>query len=217
MKQDKETKAKLLQSAKEEFLEKGYMKASLRNICKNAGVTTGALYFFFQDKEDLFEALTKEAVEGIFQLMQEHYAEERALMGRGVLHSPEMAEHEDDFELARAVIHQMYLHREMILLVLTKAQGTKYENIADVFVETSEKHYWKMAQGMQAAYPDAVVDEKFIHWLAHEQIDAFIYTITHIEEEEMAVRFISQTATYMMAGWYGLFMNKNQINLKGTE
>ncbi len=210
MKQDKETRAKLLQSAKEEFLEKGYMKASLRNICKNAGVTTGALYFFFQDKEDLFEALTKEAVEGIFQLMQEHYAEESALMGSGVLHSPEMAEHEDDFELARAVIHQMYLHREMILLVLTKAQGTKYENIADVFVETSEKHYWKMAQGMQAAYPDAVVDEKFIHWLAHEQIDAFIYTITHIEDEEEAMRFISQTATYMMAGWYGLFMNKNR-------
>lgn len=208
MKQDKETKAKLLQSAKEEFLEKGYMKASLRNICKNAGVTTGALYFFFEDKEDLFEALTRETVESIYQMMQKHYAEENALMGSGVLHSSKMVEHEDDFELARSVIHQMYLHREMILLVLTKAQGTKYENIADLFIETSEKHYWAMAQGMQAAYPDAVVDEKFIHWLAHEQIDAFIHMITHIKDEEEAVRFIRQVVTYMMAGWYGLFMNK---------
>ena len=50
--QDKATKEKLLESAKKEFLEKGYMKASLRTICKNAGVTTGALYFFFQGKED---------------------------------------------------------------------------------------------------------------------------------------------------------------------
>lgn len=208
MKQDKETKAKLLQSAKEEFLEKGYMKASLRNICKNAGVTTGALYFFFQDKEDLFDALTRETVEGLFQMMQEHYEEENALMGSGILHSPEMVEHKDDFDIARSVIHQMYLHREMVLLVLTKAQGTKYENIADLFIETSEKHYWKMAQGMQAAYPEAVVDEKFIHWLAHEQIDAFIYMITHIENEEEAVHFISQMITYMMSGWYGLFMSK---------
>lgn len=43
---DRETKEKLLASAKAEFMEKGYAKASLRKICANAGVTTGALYFF---------------------------------------------------------------------------------------------------------------------------------------------------------------------------
>lgn len=42
---EKETKKKLLESAKKEFLEKGYMHASLRNICKNAGVTTGHCIF----------------------------------------------------------------------------------------------------------------------------------------------------------------------------
>ena len=57
MKEEKETKERLLISAKKEFVEKGYLQASLRNICKNAGVTTGALYFFFQDKEDLFAAV----------------------------------------------------------------------------------------------------------------------------------------------------------------
>ena len=44
--ENKETRQHLLECAKREFLEKGYMKASLRNICKEAGVTTGALYFF---------------------------------------------------------------------------------------------------------------------------------------------------------------------------
>ena len=43
MKNEKETKANLLASAKKEFMEKGYTQASLRNICKNAGVTTGYL------------------------------------------------------------------------------------------------------------------------------------------------------------------------------
>ena len=46
---EKETKRKLQECAMKEFLEKGYMKASLRNICREAGVTTGALYFFFID------------------------------------------------------------------------------------------------------------------------------------------------------------------------
>ena len=35
---------KLLESAKEEFLSKGFLEASLKTICDNAGVTTGALY-----------------------------------------------------------------------------------------------------------------------------------------------------------------------------
>ncbi len=51
---DSETKIHLIQCAKKEFMEKGFVGASLRGICQKAGVTTGALYFFFQDKDDLF-------------------------------------------------------------------------------------------------------------------------------------------------------------------
>ncbi len=208
MKQDKETKNKLLQSAREEFIEKGYMKASLRTICKNAGVTTGALYFFFKDKEDLFESLTRETVNGIYQIMQTHFQEERDMIGNGMLLTPVSAEESKDFEDSRMIIHQMYLRREDVLLVLTKSQGSKLENIADQFIETAEQHYRAMALGMQQAYPDKVLDDKFIHWLAHGQIDAFIYMITHIEDEEEAVRYMRQAITYMMSGWYGLFTGR---------
>ncbi len=48
MKDERETKEKLLQSARAEFLAKGYQGASLRSICKASGVTTGALYFFLR-------------------------------------------------------------------------------------------------------------------------------------------------------------------------
>ena len=34
----------ILSAAMQEFLEKGFKSASLRNIVKTAGVTTGALY-----------------------------------------------------------------------------------------------------------------------------------------------------------------------------
>lgn len=37
-------------AAKAEFLEKGYQAASLRNIVKNAGVTTGAFYGYYDSK-----------------------------------------------------------------------------------------------------------------------------------------------------------------------
>lgn len=44
-------------AAKEEFLEKGFKGASLRNIVKTAGMTTGAFYGYYGSKEELFSAL----------------------------------------------------------------------------------------------------------------------------------------------------------------
>lgn len=52
-----ETKAALLSAAADEFYECGYEKASLRHICSRAGVTTGAVYCFFENKEDLLANL----------------------------------------------------------------------------------------------------------------------------------------------------------------
>ncbi|MBQ2464886.1 MAG: TetR/AcrR family transcriptional regulator, partial [Treponema sp.] len=60
---DGSTKEKLLEAAKNEFMQNGFLKASLRTICKNAGVTTGALYFFFHDKEDLFDSIVKPVID----------------------------------------------------------------------------------------------------------------------------------------------------------
>ena len=54
-----ETRATLLKAATEEFAEYGFEKSSLRRICTRAGVTTGALYASFRDKDDLFENVIK--------------------------------------------------------------------------------------------------------------------------------------------------------------
>ena len=63
MKNKKETMEKIKQAALEEFYEKGYAKASLRTICSRAGVTTGAMYFSFENKEALFRAILEPLVQ----------------------------------------------------------------------------------------------------------------------------------------------------------
>ena len=40
------TEENLIRCGREEFLEKGYAGANLRDICKRAGVTTGAFFIF---------------------------------------------------------------------------------------------------------------------------------------------------------------------------
>ena len=51
---DRSIDPRIMESAKEEFLQKGFLDASLQEICKKAGVTTGALYKRFKGKEELF-------------------------------------------------------------------------------------------------------------------------------------------------------------------
>lgn len=52
-----QTRCNLLAAALTVFYERGVSKASLDEIAKTAGVTRGALYWHFKNKEDLFEAL----------------------------------------------------------------------------------------------------------------------------------------------------------------
>ena len=51
------TLEKIQDAAMEEFLDKGFLGASLRQIVKNAGVTTGAFYGYFSSKEALFASM----------------------------------------------------------------------------------------------------------------------------------------------------------------
>ena len=70
MEEQGETLTRIHQAAMEEFLEKGFADASLRQIVKNAGVTTGAFYGYYSSKDALFTALVEPhaaAVMGIFR------------------------------------------------------------------------------------------------------------------------------------------------------
>lgn len=205
MKRDKETKNKLLECAREEFMEKGYMNASLRNICKKAEVTTGALYFFFKDKDDLFQSLVKDTVEELQQIMLKHFQGEQELAVKGMI-TPEVLENGNhDMEDSIQAIHQMYLHREDMLLVLTKSQGSSFDHIEDWFVEKAENQFRTIADCMNQQYPEVVIDDNVIHWVAHMMIYAFVYMITHIENEQEAMKYIEKAITYMVTGWFGMF------------
>lgn len=202
MKNEKETKKKLLTSAKEEFLEKGYMQASLRIICKNAGVTTGALYFFFQDKEDLFASLVEGPLNKLSAVMMQHYQEE--------LHQSEdciesIADMEDDVRAARGCVHYLYEYHDEFQLLLTKSQGSRFEHCIDQFVEITEQHYRKLADQMTKQMGTAAVDDYMIHWMSHMHIDTFVHLITHEKSEKSALEHTEMITRYLISGWLGMF------------
>lgn len=204
MGEDKATREKLLASAKEEFLEKGYMKASLRTICKKAGVTTGALYFFFQDKEDLLRNLVEEPLRGLSFIIQKHFSLELDVEPGMV----PVGEGSEDIKAAKEVVHFMYLHYDIFQILLTKSQGSMYEDIVSRFADVIEKHYSVLVRKMAKASGLPEPNRYIIHWLSHMQIDAFIHLLTHEPEEERALGHIEEIVIYLLSEWNGLFFQK---------
>ncbi len=121
---DRSIDPRLLAAAKEEFLKKGYEKASLAAICKAAGVTTGALYKRYEGKEDLFSALVSETV----REMEEYVFG----IEKTDLTSCTDQELYDSFSLFpeanRRWLKFLYDRREGFTLLIRCAAGSRYEN-----------------------------------------------------------------------------------------
>lgn len=54
--------AEIVRAAYEVFAEKGFAAARLDDIARRAGVSKGALYLYFANKQEIFEAVVKDAV-----------------------------------------------------------------------------------------------------------------------------------------------------------
>lgn len=205
---DRETKEKLLASAKTEFMEKGYSKASLRKICANAGVTTGALYFFFKDKEDLFRSIVEKPLRDLLEMMSMHFAEDAQLLSEmdGYVYSD--GDHE---ELVQLLIRHLYANRDAFLLLLTKSQGTAFESCIDEVVEKIEKGYRVMAERMAEKTPGMQVNPYMLHWMTHMNIDAFIHLLTHEPDEQKALSHMQRIIDYLVKGWMELILIPGEV------
>jgi len=58
-----ETRDMIMQAARKVFSEKGYHKAGIADIVREAGISTGSIYAHFRDKHDLFSQLIQETNE----------------------------------------------------------------------------------------------------------------------------------------------------------
>jgi len=65
------TRQKVLDAARSLFAERGYEPATIRDIAKGAGMSTGAVFANFQDKAELFEAVLTEDMAGLAQVMKD--------------------------------------------------------------------------------------------------------------------------------------------------
>jgi len=61
------TKAKLVETAKDLFLEKGFDGLKMQELADRAGMNKGLLHYYFKSKESLFKAIFNEAISSLFE------------------------------------------------------------------------------------------------------------------------------------------------------
>ena len=136
---DKSIDPRLLKSAKEVFLDKGFEMAQLSEICKKAGVTTGALYKRFAGKEELFCELVKETIEAMEKYVDRiedadlsTYTDQQIYEGFHM--DPEANIHWLNF---------LYKHKEGFTLLIKCSSGTRYGDFHDKWPERMNRVHYK--------------------------------------------------------------------------
>lgn len=136
---DKSIDPRLLASAEAEFNKNGFIKAELKTICENAGITTGALYKRYKGKEELFCAV----VEGIVSELTD-FVESRSDIDFSALSNDEIiASWTMTYESFIPMFRLLYDNRITFVLLIDKAAGTRYENFDHEFVTKLSYAYEK--------------------------------------------------------------------------
>lgn len=190
----------VLVSARKEFLEKGYTKASLREICKKAGVTTGALYKRFPNKESLFMALVEPVIRDVYLLEKRVEEHDYARLEKG--NAREIWE--ASTETIKDYANFIYDRYEGFRLLLCKAEGSPCNNFMHDFVTRHTKVTLKFLKVVQEKGMNVkLINEMELHMLLTAFYATLFEPLLHGLSREDALRHCEYVA--QLFNWRVIF------------
>lgn len=195
------TKQYLLELAKEEFLSKGYSGASVRNIAKTAGLTTGAVFRYYPDKAALFDALVAEAADGLTnQFKAAQNAHFDLIPTNKVNESTDLST-----DYLNHFINYIYDHFDAFKLVLCCSEGTRYahyiHDLVELEVAQTKVYYDRLRQ---LGVPNRKVSRDVHHMITSAYFTAVFETVVHDMGREDAIEYVNEVAAFFNHGWNGL-------------
>lgn len=133
---------RLIQSAREEFMSNGFLKADLKSICENAGVTTGAIYKRYKGKEELFQAVVQEAIDKMDGFVKLRSETDFSNLSDEQIRDTWIMNEEYVLEMFRMI----WDIRKDLVILLEKSAGTAYENYGHDFAHRMTKAYMQYYQ-----------------------------------------------------------------------
>lgn len=191
----------LLEAGKREFMDKGFQGASLRNIAASLGVTTGAIYRYYTDKEALFDALVAEPAQELvdrYRSVQQSFAQQS--VEDQVHNLPEVPDEE-----ASWMMDFLYDHFDAFKLITCFAAGTKYEHYLDTLAEIEDNAGRSLVDRMaEAGYPIRPIDDELIHIMSTALFNGMFETVRHDMPRGKALSYMNDLRDFYSAGWFHL-------------
>ena len=196
-----ETKECILRAARQEFAARGFQGSSLRRICAGAGVTTGALYFFFKGKDDLFETVLSGVTRPFHAFMKAHYASEQGFaektLGEG---------EQEDLEVTALLIDLYFQNRQTWDIILAHQSHPAVRRFLEEFIQYSTDHYMGILTRAEQMHPRRTRVDRFdLQQFMQMQTDSILNLISQdFTREEMVAH--SKTVVKMLRGAFFALM-----------
>lgn len=191
------THEKIKASAEKHFAAEGFAGASIRQICKDAGVTNGAFYAHFDSKEDLFAGIVGPVVDGMNDLYDEENSSYMSIS------SAEDVRHALDrtFSSNRKLIRYIYEHADIFRLILTAGKGTAYEGFVDSLAGEEARNTIEFLE-MCRPYIDktVMISESLIDHIGQFMVNSVFDGIMEGKTEEEVVRETEIASEFCLAG-----------------
>lgn len=122
-----EVRNRIFEAALKEFRDKGFEGASMRQIAKDAGLSVGNLYRYFENKEQLFYTIIGPAYNRLIDLAQECFAYR-------------MTHDESSFldYLTNRILENSRQHGMEMAILLNGSKGTQYEHAKEDIITLVE-------------------------------------------------------------------------------
>ena len=189
--------ADLLEAGKKVFLEVGFRDASLRKIAAMLGVTTGAIYRYYTDKEALFDAIVSGPAEELvnrYRAAHQEYSSislEEQISGLGQVS-----------ENNSWMMDFIYDHFDEFKLIVCCSAGTRYEHYIDTLVEIEANSSLQLTEELQeAGYKLPPLSDELAHMISSGLFNCMFETIRHDMPKEKALEYTGSYQLFYTAGW----------------
>ncbi len=193
-----ETKLKILEIGKTEFLKHGYKDASLRQIVAKAGFTKGAFYGYYKDKASLFYDLTDPCAETFLENFKNAQSTFFNLIG-----TDETANSNSrSAQYLYGFVEYIYENHDAFKLILCKSSGTKHENFVHELVELQvDKTLLYHEELKKIGKLQGNIDRDLFHIFTSAYHESLFEIIRHDIKKEDALGYIEKISNFFTAGF----------------
>ena len=190
---------RVMAAARDEFMEFGFEKASMRRVGERCGLTAAGLYRHCRDKADLFDLLAAPAVGQLNAWMEDHLARYLA----AVREDGDLQWQDSWIDMMREVV---YPHAEDYHLLLTCASGTKYESFLHDLTQTAQERTLQYLPVLrEKGLAIRAISPTEMHLLFSAYVTALFEPVIHRYTLEESMRCLETVEAFFLPGWKALF------------